>query len=79
MELALLQLLTCNISSNGTYLHRAGSLKAVYLAPSKALVQAIFLSISLSHVSKGLHQKMRVKLLLFKSYATICLPSFVQN
>lgn len=39
MELALLQLLSCNIDKDGSYRHRPGSLKAIYLAPSKALVQ----------------------------------------
>ena len=39
MELALLHLLSCNIDIYGVYQHRPGSLKAVYLAPSKALVQ----------------------------------------
>lgn len=40
MELALLQLLKSNIDGCGNYWHKPGSLKAVYLAPSKALIQA---------------------------------------
>jgi len=39
MELAILGMLSANIDEEGTYRHRQGRLKAVYLAPSKALVQ----------------------------------------
>ena len=39
MELAILGMLSANIDAEGVYRHRQGCLKAVYLAPSKALVQ----------------------------------------
>ena len=39
MELAVLGLLSSNISALGAYAHRSGCLKTVYLAPSRALVQ----------------------------------------
>nr|AKI32384.1 DNA helicase [Watanabea reniformis] len=39
MELAILGLLSRNISEAGEYVRQAGSLKTIYLAPSKALVQ----------------------------------------
>jgi replicative superfamily II helicase len=39
MELGILRLLTRSISPTGQLQHQPGSLKAVYLAPAKALVQ----------------------------------------
>ena len=40
MELAILRLLSANIAPNGAFAHKPGHLKAIYLAPARALVQA---------------------------------------
>ncbi len=39
LELAVLRMLSGSINKQGLFSHRRGSLRAVYLAPSKALVQ----------------------------------------
>lgn len=39
LELAVLRLVSANITEDGDYVHKPGCLKAVYLAPSRALVQ----------------------------------------
>ncbi|PSC72871.1 putative ATP-dependent DNA helicase HFM1 isoform B [Micractinium conductrix] len=39
MELAILRLLSANIAPNGAFAHKPGHLKAIYLAPARALVQ----------------------------------------
>lgn len=41
LELAILRVLSTGVNEQGRFSHRGGSLRAVYLAPSKALVQAM--------------------------------------
>lgn len=40
LELAILRLLSQHITGTGQFAHKPGHLKAVYLAPARALVQA---------------------------------------
>ena len=39
LELAILRLLCRNLDGGGNFVHRPGAVKAIYLAPAKALVQ----------------------------------------
>lgn len=39
LELAILHLLSRHVTAAGQFVHQPGHLKAVYLAPSRALVQ----------------------------------------
>ena len=40
LELAILRMLSRHVSAAGQFSHQPGHLKAVYLAPARALVQA---------------------------------------
>ncbi len=50
LELALLRLLSTCINDKGQFSYSRGSLRAVYLAPSKALVQVIVKVYALGHM-----------------------------
>ena len=50
LELAMLRMLSSCLNPYGQFCHSSGSLKAVYLAPTKALVQAsLAFSLRLHH------------------------------
>jgi hypothetical protein len=50
LELAILRLLSRHVGADGQYAHRPGHLKAVYLAPARALVQVCWARCSPSYI-----------------------------